>query len=151
MNVRAVCDGQFTLPLPMASAMPLFTPEGERRWAGPSWNPVYAISTAPNADGSSPGTVFTTESDGGDAIWVVLERRDDAVSYARVAPGRTAGTVAVSCTPSSSRDETGVTVCYDITSLGPDGIAFVENLRTGYQVFLDGWRTQILAALWKAP
>ena len=83
MNIRAICEGQFTLPLPVASAVPLFTPEGERRWAGSSWNPMYAIPDGAG-DGSSPGTVFTTESDDGQATWIVLERGDDAVSYAAI-------------------------------------------------------------------
>jgi hypothetical protein len=43
--------------------MPLFTPEGERRCAGASWNPVYPVPGAA-ADGSAPGTVFTTEGHG---------------------------------------------------------------------------------------
>jgi hypothetical protein len=38
MNVRAICEARFTLPLPVAAAVPLFTPEGERRWAGQSWD-----------------------------------------------------------------------------------------------------------------
>jgi hypothetical protein len=34
MNVRAICQGHFTLPMRVAAAVPLFTPGGERRWAG---------------------------------------------------------------------------------------------------------------------
>ena len=37
MNIRATCEGQFTLPLATAAALPLFTPQGERRWAGCDW------------------------------------------------------------------------------------------------------------------
>ena len=66
MNVRAICKGCFNLPLSVAAAVPLFTPEGERRWARSSWDPVYAITGAAEND-SAPGTVFTTESDGGNA------------------------------------------------------------------------------------
>ena len=62
----------------MEEAVPLFTPEGERRWAGSAWDPVYAIPDAASDD-SAPGTVFTTESDGGAAIWIVLERRNDGM------------------------------------------------------------------------
>ena len=80
MNIRAVCEGHFTLPLPVTSAVPLFTPEGERRWAGSSWDPVYAILDSASDD-SAPGTVFMTECDGGAATWIVLERRDDGMSY----------------------------------------------------------------------
>ena len=143
-NIRAICEGHFTLPLPIADAVKLFTPEGERRWAGSSWDPLYAIPEA-GRDDSAPGTVFTTESDGGAATWIVLERRDDGMSYARVAPGRIAGTISVCC--SQAGEETRVTVRYDVTSLGPEGLRFVEELEAGYDTFLGEWRREILAAL----
>lgn len=149
MNVRAVCVGNFTLPLPLAAAVPLFTPDGERRWAGSSWDPVYAIPQAAG-DGSAPGTVFTTESDGGAATWIVLERRDDGMRYARVAPGRIAGTISVDCVEQGSH-ETRVTVRYDVTSLGSDGVAFVEELEAGYEAFLAEWRREIVAGLASEP
>lgn len=58
----------------------------------------------------------------------MLERREDGTRYARVAPDRIAGTVSVCCTQSAPQDETEVTVTYDVTSLGPQGAAFVEEL-----------------------
>jgi len=125
--------------------LPLFTPEGERSWAGSSWDPVYALPESAEDD-SAPGTVFTTESDGGAATWVVLERLDDRVRYARVAPGRIAGTVEVRCRETAP-GETEVTVTYDVTSLGPDGRAFVEELSDRYDAFLEHWREAILATL----
>jgi hypothetical protein len=146
MNVRAICEGRFNLPLSIAAAVPLFTPDGERRWAGSSWDPVYAIPEAVEDD-SAPGTVFTTESDGGNAIWIVLERREDGMRYARVVPDRIAGTVSVCCTQSAPQDETEVTVTYDVTSLGPEGAAFVEELEAGFDAFLADWRLEILAGL----
>ncbi len=145
MNVRAVCEAGFTLPLPLAEALPLFTPEGERRWAGPSWDPVYAIPEL--EDGSAPGTVFMTKSEGGEATWIVLERRDDGFRYARVVPGMIAGTIDVSCAPGASAGEARVTVTYDVTSLGPEGVAFVEELEQGYDAFVESWREEIVASL----
>jgi hypothetical protein len=146
MNIRAICEGHFTLPLSVEEAVPLFTPEGERRWAGSSWDPVYAIPDAASDD-SAPGTVFTTDSDGGAAIWIVLERRNDGMSYARVAPGRIAGTITVQCSPEASPEETRVTVRYDVTSLAPEGVGFVEELESAYDAFLDEWRHKILAGV----
>lgn len=146
MNTRAICEGHFTLPVSVEQAVPLFTPEGERRWAGPSWDPVYAIPGAAGDD-SAPGTVFTTDSHGGAAIWIVLERRDDGISYARVAPGGIAGTIDVQCSPEASGGQTRVTVRYDVTSLGRDGVGLVEELESGYDAFLAEWRREILAAL----
>ena len=146
MNVREICEGTFTLPLAVATAVPLCTPEGERRWVGASWDPIYALPDAAEDD-SAPGTVFTTESTGGRATWIVLERREDGMRYARIAADRIAGTIDVTCTPSSSGDGTDVTVVYDITSLSPEGKAFVEELRAGYDAFLESWRQEILVSL----
>jgi hypothetical protein len=145
-NLRVICEGHFNLPVPPSEALPLFTPEGERAWAGSAWNPVYPIAAAAE-DASAPGTVFTTESDGGLATWVIVERTEATMRYARVAPGRIAGTVTVSCVQPASAVETKVTVTYDVTSLGPEGAAFVEELRDGYDAFLSGWREEIVAAL----
>jgi hypothetical protein len=97
------------------------------------------------ADDTAPGTVFTTASDGGDATWIVLERRDDGFLYARVAPRKIAGTVEVRCTEDAP-GETRVRVTYDVTSLGPEGAAFVAELEAGYDGFLAEWREAILAA-----
>jgi hypothetical protein len=93
-----------------------------------------------------PGTVFTTESDGGAATWIALERRDDGVSYARVAPGRIAGTITVHCSQ-TVQDETRVTVRYDVTSLDPEGVDFVHQLDADYDAFQQEWRREILASL----
>lgn len=146
MNVRAICEGQFTLPVAGSAAAALFTPEGERRWADSSWNPIYALPEAVNDD-SAPGTVFMTDSDGDTAIWIVLDRREDGIRYALTAPEQFAGTIGVIWTAAASRDESRITVSYDMTSLGPAGIAFVEELRTDYAAFLESWREGILDGL----
>lgn len=146
MNVRTVCTGSFLLPLPPAEAVSLFTPEGERRWAGPSWNPVYPIPEAARDD-SAPGTVFTTEAHGGTATWVVLEHGDREARYARVVPGLIAGTIAVTCTEADGPEQTRVGVTYDVTSLSPEGVAWVEDLESTYDGFLEDWRNEIVAAV----
>ena len=85
-------------------------------------------------------------SPSGRATWIVLERRVDGMRYARVAPERIAGTIDVTC-HSVSADETRVTVTYDVTSLGPEGSAFVAELSAGYDAFLESWRQEILGGL----
>ena len=42
MNARAICKAHFSLPMAVEDAKPLFTPEGERRWAGSSWDPIWS-------------------------------------------------------------------------------------------------------------
>jgi hypothetical protein len=72
----------------------------------------------------------------------VLERHPDGMRYARVAPGRIAGTVSVSCAPSPGG--TQVRVTYDVTSLGPEGAEFVRELESGYHGFMESWREEIV-------
>jgi hypothetical protein len=98
-------------------------------------------------DDSAPGTVFATESHGGDATWVVADRTESPIRYAGFVPGRIAGTIVVRCDPGASEGETEVMVTYDVTSLGPDGAEFAERLRDGYDAFLGSWREKIVAVI----
>lgn len=146
MNIRTICTGSFALPMAADEALPLFTPEGERRWAGGSWDPSYPIPAAA-ADDSATGTVFTTDSDSGTAVWIVIERREDAMRYARVVPDCIAGTISVTCSSAAAGEECRVAVEYDVTTLGPAGGAFVRELESDYDGFLESWRDEIVAAL----
>ena len=90
----------FFLPLPPERALHLFTPVGERAWAG-HWDPHFPAGE--HGDGAAPGTVFLT----GDTHWVVTDRREDGVRYARVTPGVRAGTVEVRVTAEGPRSARG--------------------------------------------
>lgn len=144
MNVRAICKGDFLLPLPPADAVSLFTPEGERLWAGSEWDPAYPMPGGAD-DASAPGTIFTTESESGTATWIVLDHSDYEMRYARVVPGRIAGTITVACVEAAEPDQTRVSVTYDVTSLSPEGAAFIKELEATYDQFLDDWRQHIIA------
>jgi hypothetical protein len=76
---------------PAARAMTLFTPEGERGWAGPHWDPRYPAPDRTLGD----GTVFLTEHDAATTVWVMVEHQPNRVRYARVTPDMYAGTVTV--------------------------------------------------------
>src|SRR5690348_5713399 len=78
----------FHIALPPERALRLFTPVGERAWVS-HWDPRFPAGES--GDGSAPGTVFLT----GDTHWVVIDRDEDRVRYARVTPGVRAGTVEV--------------------------------------------------------
>jgi len=62
----------------------------------------------------------------------------------QLVPGRIAGTIAVTCAEAAPPAGTRVTVRYDVTSLGAEGAAFVEELEAGYDHFLESWRRAIL-------
>lgn len=116
------------VPLPVAEALHLFTPVGERAWA-PGWDPVFPAGEA--GDGAAPGTVFLT----GASTWIVVDRASDRVRYARVTPNVRAGTVEVRLR--ADGDETLADVTYLTTAL--DGAPFDPDI--------GHWEHAIRAAL----
>lgn len=130
--------GEVRVALPAEKAMALFTPVGERRWV-PGWAPVFPAGEA--GDGTAPGTVFLT----GETIWVVAGREPLAARYARVTPGISAGTVAVSCRPDGEHARAEVT--YELTALSDAGRAELEAFAGGYADYLAEWERLIAAIL----
>jgi hypothetical protein len=130
--VRVVCSGEIRVALPPEDAIELFTAEGERRWAGPEWNPVYP------ADDDS---VFVTEAHGHETVWLTVERSALVRRYARVVPGVDAGLVTVRCRAEDAGTLAEVT--YELTALTPDGDARLHHFAAGYDAFLAGWERAI--------
>jgi Polyketide cyclase / dehydrase and lipid transport len=142
--MRVTRAASFLLPLSAEEAIELFTPEGERRWAGIHWDPVYP--DAGTRGDPAPGLVFTTAGDGGTTVWVVLAREPDRITYARVLPDHSAGIVTVTCSPTAD-ESSQVTVQYDITALGDAGEAFASSLADHYDAFIESWRDEIVNSL----
>jgi hypothetical protein len=40
-----------------------------------------------------------------------------------------------------------MSVRYNVTSVGPEGVDFVQQLEAGHDAFLEDWRREILASL----
>src|SRR5689334_131284 len=98
--------------------MSLFTPEGERSWAGKAgWDPHYPVPSRT----VGTGAVFTTRHADRTTIWVMVDHSPDRVRYARVTPGAAAGTVEVRVL-SGSASRTGLRVTYDLTALADDAV-----------------------------
>jgi hypothetical protein len=57
----------FVVQAPLETAAPLFGPEGERCWAGPSWNPQFLY---PQPARDVQGAVFTVERGPHNSVWV---------------------------------------------------------------------------------
>jgi hypothetical protein len=119
--------GTIAVPLPPEQAITLFTPEGERAWA-PGWDPQHHSDA-----------VFTTDHDGTQTIWVVLDAGEDAVRYARVSPGRHAGTVEVRCR--ADGETTRAEVTYDLTPLSADAL---DDF--GFDAMFAEWERMIVEA-----
>jgi hypothetical protein len=139
---RYTLTGQVAVALPPGEALRLFTPTGERRWVK-GWRPRFP---APVADDSEPGTVFETDSHGERTIWVVVDRQDHRISYARITPGSRAGTVTVTVAD-DLRGGTTAEVTYELTALSPQGARELHGFAGGYTQFLQSWEDAIAAQL----
>jgi hypothetical protein len=111
--MRVRLSGSFVLPGSLAAVLPLFTAEGERRWA-PGWEPVWADE----AHQHEVGEVWTTAGPPSTS-WVTVDTGANHVRYARLAIGDSAGLVTVTCVENSGR--TTVTVDYDLSALSDSG------------------------------
>jgi len=130
--------GTLDVARPPAEAFRLFTPRGEADWVT-GWRPHFP---ADPPDDTEPGTVFETDADGDETIWVVVDRElARRISYARVTPGSRAGTVTVELEPTASGSR--VTVGYDLTALSDAGRAALGEFAEGYADFLRSWETAI--------
>lgn len=136
--------GAFTLPLALADAFPLFSPEGERIWAD-GWDPEYLHPSHPSV---AAGTVFRTAVGGEETLWLVLAYDADAgvAYYGRFVPGSRVGTVRVECRALAAA-RTQVTVTYALTAVSPAGAAVLGDLSPArYEAMLGQWCDAILRA-----
>ncbi|GIJ50739.1 hypothetical protein Val02_76250 [Virgisporangium aliadipatigenens] len=138
MSTFVLRDG-FPLPLSPERAFPLFTARGEESWV-PGWKPRFPT---PTDDDTAPGTVFVTAHD---TTWIVLDRlAGEHISYARVRPGHSAGTVSVALAPTTGGCTVEVT--YAITALGDEGWADWTAIAGDYAGYLRSWQEAITDAL----
>jgi len=135
----------FIVPLPMAEAFDLFTPEGERLWAE-GWDPRYLQP----ADGrATRGMVFTTAHGHEDTIWMMTRHEPQAglVEYVRCTPGSRMGRVLVQCTRLDAK-RTRVNVVYALTGLAEEGNERIRALdEAHYRRFIESWEESISRAI----
>ena len=93
---QVVLSGSFQLPFSATSVMPLFTPEGHRKWVeGWDAKPVYpaaSIDYLPNA-------VWETAHDGEPVVWTILEASPTRAEYLHVLGASAVGRIRVEVTP----------------------------------------------------
>lgn len=131
--------GSFVLPGPLDAVLPLFTAEGERRWA-PGWEPVWADESHEH----EIGEVWTTAGPPS-TTWVTVDAGANRVRYARVAIDDSAGLVTVTCTENDGR--TTVTVDYDLSALSDTGADRLEQFAADYDDMLAHWEHHSSGAL----
>lgn len=137
----------FKVALSCAAAMRLFTAPGERLWAD-GWDPRI-LSGA-----TTRGSVFTTEADGRETVWIVTEYAPEQgrASYARIAQGSNMGLVDVRCR-AAAHGGSEVTVTYTLTGLDAKGGKFVADFLdpVTYAGFIREWETAVAEYLKKHP
>lgn len=137
--MRVRLTGSFELAGTLDAVLPLFTAEGERRWA-PGWEPVWADETHQHA----VGEVWTTAGPPS-TTWVTVDTGANHVRYARVASDDSAGLVTVTCVENSER--TTVTVDYDLSALSDSGADRLAHFAAGYDDMLAHWQHHTSRAL----
>ncbi|TMR00819.1 SRPBCC family protein [Actinomadura soli] len=144
MTTRRRVSGRVRVAAPRGALPPdesftLFTPRGEERWVH-GWHPRFPVD---GADDTEPGTIFETVHDGETTTWVVLACEPDRhISYARVTPGRRAGTVSVDI-----GDDGTAAVTYDLTALTGEAARDLDAFATAYPGYLRSWEEAIAAHL----
>jgi hypothetical protein len=137
--MRVQLTGSFVLAWPLDEVLPLFTAEGERRWA-PGWDPVWADEPHRH----EAGEVWTTAGPPA-TTWVTVDASSNHVRYARVAAHDSAGLVTVTC--AESNGQTTVTVDYDLSALSDAGADRLEQFASSYDDMLAHWHDHTSRAL----
>jgi hypothetical protein len=138
----------FQLDAPLERVFPLFTAEGERKWA-PGWEPLILSGAVER------GSAFSTRGHSGiETTWIVADYRpaEGRVSYARLAQGSNIGLVDVTCTAAEGGG-TVVSVRYTLTGVSEQGRAFVREFLepAHYASMIEEWRVATSAALAGQP
>lgn len=137
-------SGVVEIALSPDSAFVLFQPEGERRWAS-GWSPQYLFANGPRHD---EGTVFTTDSDGRVAVWIVTasDHETGHISYVNLIPDVRVTQVSVNVEGVGPRHSRAL-VRYRMTSLSRSADDDVRGFAAGFDVFLTHWEEAIDAHL----
>ena len=134
-------SASFELDLPLAEARGLFTAEGERLWAE-GWDPLFPDPE--RREGA--GATFVTAHGPQQTVWVMTDAEPDRVRYARIVANVDAGTVEVRLAEAGP-GRTTVTVTYDLTALGAEGAAAIEDFAASYDETIAHWGHAIDRAL----
>jgi hypothetical protein len=143
VTTHFVDTSEITVALPPPEAITLFTPEGERSWAGRgSWSPSYPDPSRT----LGVGAVFTTHHETRQTIWMIVDQEPDRLRYVRVTPDGLAGTVDVRVHAGSSSSTT-VQVTYDLTALTDAAADELAEFAAGYQTEIGTWAIDIAQSL----
>jgi hypothetical protein len=126
---------------PLAETAVLFSPEGERAWAGKHWDPQF-LYPLPARD--QQGAVFTINHGPVKAVWVVAQRNLEArhFQYVYVISDLMVATIDVHfqvIDPATTK----ATVTYARTAITPEGDEHVKAMTEGDQTAGKEWQAAI--------
>lgn len=126
---------------PYAETAELFSPEGERAWAGSHWDPAF-IYPIPARD--KQGAVFTISHGAVQAVWVVAQHDLEArhFQYVYFIPAMMVTTIDVGFRSPDSKT-TQVTVTYARTAISPEGDSHVMSMSEGDETAGREWQDAI--------
>ncbi|MFL6351625.1 MAG: hypothetical protein ACJ74Z_07220 [Bryobacteraceae bacterium] len=136
---------RFEVAAPVDRAAPLFGPEGERCWAGQTWNPEF-LYPLPAKD--VEGAVFTVQHGPHKSVWVNTEFDLAAgrMQYVSFIPDCLVSTIDVRLT-AIDPTTTGVEVTYTRTALSAAANDDVHALATGDRTSGPQWQEAIQSCL----
>jgi FlaG/FlaF family flagellin (archaellin) len=139
--VRTSTSFDLMVHQPYAKTAPLFTPEGERAWAGKHWDPQFIY---PQPAHDEQGAVFAIQHGPLRAIWVTTQFDIDAkhFQYVYFVPEIMVTVIDVRFTPVNA-DKTGVNVVYTRTALTAEGNEHVATMTQGDQSAGREWQASI--------
>jgi hypothetical protein len=140
MPDTVACAAELTVDRPRREALALFTPLGERAWVH-GWNPVFAAAQRTEGEGA----VFATAHGEETTTWVMVDKDERRVRYARFTPAATAGTVAVTVIDAGATS-TRLRVDYDLTALSSQGARWLATFARGFDDYIAQWQAAIAAA-----
>jgi hypothetical protein len=123
---------------------PLFTPEGEKKWAkGWDFEPIF-----PQPFQTCENSIFRTGSHDHNvepALWIIntYNTKKHYIEYIRIEPSVKLGQIKVNCSQMDSKD-TEVQVRYTYTALSDEGNIFIENFTENkYLEYIGDWELAI--------
>jgi len=142
VSTRVERTGNLRLRAPAARAFLLFTPDGERAWAGPAWNPQIVCSKNGQEE---EGMVFRNGQD--KALWIV-SRLDPAARVIEYVIVRDDVYAILRCdVADGGQKEALATVTYRWISRTPAGNEMAKSHDLHFTPMLAGWERAMNAVL----
>jgi hypothetical protein len=143
---QVVRNGNFEIPFAPESVMPLFTPEGHRKWVeGWDAKPVFPAGSIEYF----PNSVFITGRDSDPVVWTILEAAHDHAEYIHTMGASAVGRIRVQATPASNGCRVSAT--FIVTALDARGEEVLTHFtEAAFKDRLANWQKRLQAVLSQA-